>query len=85
MVPLDRWDVDAAYAPTASPARMTTYCRTAAFAPDVAEFDAGAFRLSAAEAGAMDPQQRLLLEGAVGALVDAGTGPEGQTIGRALY
>jgi len=85
VVPLDRWDVDAAYAPTASPARMTTYCRTAAFAPDVAEFDAGAFRLSAAEAGAMDPQQRLLLEGAVGALVDAGTGPEGQTIGRALY
>lgn len=62
VVPLDRWDVDTGYAPTTSPARMTAHVRTAAFMPGVADFDAGAFRLSAPEAGAMDPQQRLLLE-----------------------
>ena len=72
VVPLDRWDVDTGYAPTTSPARMTAHVRTAAFMPGVADFDAGAFRLSAPEAGAMDPQQRLLLEVAAGALADAG-------------
>ena len=84
LVPLDRWDVDAGYAPAPDPSRMTTYCRTAGFVQGMADFDAGAFRLSGAEAGAMDPQQRLLLEAAALALADAGAGPERISVGAFL-
>ena len=39
-----------------------TPCRFGAFLAHVAQFDAAAFGISAAEATLMDPQQRLLLE-----------------------
>lgn len=38
------------------------YVRFGCFVDDVAQFDAGAFRLASGEATAMDPQTRLALE-----------------------
>ena len=47
----------------------------AGFLPEVNDFDAAFFNLSASEARAMDPQQRLLLEVAWEAIEDAGLAP----------
>ena len=58
-VPLERWDLAALRAP--SEVLDSNMLRFAAFAADVAAFDAGLFRLSRSEAAAMDPQARLLL------------------------
>lgn len=71
VVPLERWDMDRAYAPTASPGSMTIYTRFAAFCQDISHFDGGLFRLPVSEAAAMDPQQRVLLEETGAALNDA--------------
>ena len=65
--PLERWDGEALDAP--ADIMQTNALRFAALLPaGVARFDAGAFRLGAAEAAALDPQQRLLLEQVAGAL-----------------
>ena len=66
-IPLERWDGEALDAP--ADIIQTNALRFAVLLPSgVAHFDAGAFRLGAAEAAALDPQQRLLLEQAAGAL-----------------
>ena len=66
-IPLERWDGEALDAP--ADIVQTNALRFAALLPaGVARFDAGAFRLGAAEAAALDPQQRLLLEQVAGAL-----------------
>ena len=70
VVPLERWDMEAAYAPEQAAGRMSIYARFAALCNDVFEFDAAAFRVPRAEAVVMDPQQRLLLETAAAALAD---------------
>ena len=38
-VPLDRWDLEAWYAPEVPPRRMTSYTRFGAFCQDVAQFE----------------------------------------------
>lgn len=73
VVPLERWDMDAAYAPSANPGSMTIYTRFAAFCEGISDFDAGLFRLPISEAVAIDPQQRVLLEETRAALDDAAT------------
>ena len=78
-MPAERWDLERAYSPDVSPARMSMYARHGCFADGVACFDAGAFRLPRAEAAALDPQQCLLLEVVAGALADAGNA-SGQAI-----
>lgn len=45
-----------------APAAASNMLRLAAFADDVAGFDAAAFRLARAEAVALDPQARCLLQ-----------------------
>ena len=58
VVPLARWDMDAWYAPDLGPAPRAITARFAAVCAGVDAFDAGAFRLAAAEAQAIDPQVR---------------------------
>ena len=58
LIPLERWDIDM----VAQGASANLPCRFGAFLAHVAQFDAAAFSISAAEATLMDPQQRLLLE-----------------------
>ena len=70
VVPLERWDMDAAYAPDQVAGGLTIYARFAALCADVMDFDAAAFRIPRAEAVSMDPQQRLLLETAATSLAD---------------
>ena len=75
--PAGRWDADALYSPPPAPASSpspagTIYARFAAYLPDLAAFDRGAFGFGAAEAGATDPQARLLLEEAAAALGGVG-------------
>lgn len=73
VVPLERWDIDAAYSPRMPPVDgMTVYARCAALLEAEADFDATAFRMSPAEAVATDPQQRLLLEAFAAVTKDAG-------------
>jgi hypothetical protein len=80
-IPLSKWDMDALYSPdqgAAAGGQLSCYARFAATldggcgeGASLAAFDAGAFRLTAAEAAQMDPQARLLLETAAGAFADA--------------
>ncbi len=62
VVPYNRWDMDAVYAPDTGPGGMTIYARFGAFCREVDLFDAGLFRMAPAEAASVDPQQRLLME-----------------------
>lgn len=70
VIPLDRWDMEAAYAPDQLPGTMSIYSRFAALCTGVCDFDAAAFRMPTAEAAAMDPQQRMLLQTAAVALAE---------------
>ncbi|WP_263357617.1 type I polyketide synthase [Acidicapsa ligni] len=75
MIPEDRWDREALYAPHApTPGKMNT--REAAFLGDVARFDAAFFDVAPVEAVRMDPQQRIFLETAWHAIEDAGLSRE---------
>lgn len=58
VLPLNRWDMDACYAPDAGSDGRLIYTRFGAFCHGVDAFDAAAFRLSATEAQAVDPQVR---------------------------
>jgi hypothetical protein len=62
LVPLSRFDVDAAYVPDVKGSRAGIYCRFGIFIEDISGFDTGTFRLPRAEALALDPHARLLLE-----------------------
>ncbi len=73
VVPLERWDMERAYAPSAKPGSMTIYTQCAAFCEGICDFDASLFRLPSSEAMATDPQQRVLLEETRVALDDAAT------------
>ncbi|MFI0372069.1 beta-ketoacyl synthase N-terminal-like domain-containing protein [Actinomadura sp. 1N219] len=68
--PADRYDPDELYEPRSAPGRMTG--RRGGYVTGMADFDAGFFGMSAAEAVELDPQQRLLLMTAWEALEDAG-------------
>ncbi|MGN9796412.1 type I polyketide synthase, partial [Streptomyces sp. OZ13] len=69
-VPADRWNIDEWHDEDPdAPGRTTT--RRGGFLDDIADFDAGFFRISPAEARQMDPQQRMALEVAWAALEDA--------------
>jgi acyl transferase domain-containing protein/acyl carrier protein len=71
IVPQDRWDSDALYAPEAAvPGKINT--RHAAFLDEVRRFDAAFFDITPREATRMDPQQRIFLEVTWHALEDAG-------------
>ena len=72
-VPAQRWPVDAFYAPTVTPGKIST--RWGGFLPEVDRFDPLFFGISPAEAAYIDPQQRLLLETAWEALEQAGIAP----------
>ena len=72
-VPADRWDIERAYSPDATPTKMTMYARFGTFTADAAAFDAATFRIPRSEATALDPQQRLLLEEVGTALAHAGS------------
>lgn len=78
VTPRDRYDADALYAPRPAPGKLTS--RRGAYVAGVADFDAGFFGMSAAEAADLDPQQRLLLMTAWDALEDAGR-PAGRLAG----
>ncbi|TDD80672.1 polyketide synthase [Actinomadura darangshiensis] len=73
--PADRYDADALYAPRSAPGKMTG--RRGGYLSGIADFDAGFFGMSAAEAVDLDPQQRLLLMTAWEALEDAGQPADG--------
>jgi acyl transferase domain-containing protein len=73
-VPPDRWDVDAFYAPTATPGKMNT--RWGGFIEQVDRFDPSFFGISTDEARQIDPQQRLVLEVAWEAIENAGILPD---------
>ncbi|GAA4505897.1 hypothetical protein GCM10023191_062270 [Actinoallomurus oryzae] len=68
--PPERYDVDAVYSARRAPGKMTA--RRGGYVAGMADFDAGFFGMSAAEAVELDPQQRLLLMVAWEALEDAG-------------
>ncbi len=70
-VPAQRWDSEAIYDEHAAKTG-TTYCKVGAFLPQVDQFDAHYFGISASEAREMDPQQRLLLEVACESVARAG-------------
>ena len=70
-VPLERWDIERAYTPSATPGSMTIYTRFAAFCEGISDFDGALFRLPLSEVVVMDPQQRVLLEETGAALSDA--------------
>ena len=72
-VPFSRWDVDAITAADDTLSReVQNRMNWGGFVEDLELFDAGAFKISPAEASAMDPQQRLLLECAELGIADAG-------------
>ena len=78
LIPPSRWDRDRYYDPDRqAPGKM--YTREAAFlshpTPDIEEFDAHFFGISAREAAQLDPQQRLLLELSWEAFEHAGIDP----------
>jgi acyl transferase domain-containing protein/acyl carrier protein len=74
-VPLDRWDIDSYYDPTAgTPGKMST--RWGGFLEAVDVFDHEFFSISPLEAASMDPQQRLLLEVGWESLEHAGLVPK---------
>lgn len=58
---LHRWDVDSVYHPAAHLINTSIGSQVATrfgtYLPEVHDFDAAAFALSAGEAGVMDPQQ----------------------------
>ena len=58
-VPLDRWDIEAFYAPGLAAERM--YTRHGAWLAGVERFDAALFGFSKSEAVATDPQVSLAL------------------------
>lgn len=72
--PSERYNVNALYTPTPRPGGISS--RRAGYVDGVAEFDAGFFGISPAEAADLDPQQRLLLMTAWEALEDAGQCPD---------
>jgi acyl transferase domain-containing protein len=74
-VPLDRWDINSYYDPTAgTPGKMST--RWGGFLEAVDVFDHEFFSISPLEAASMDPQQRLLLEVGWESLEHAGLVPK---------
>lgn len=68
--PAERYDADAVYSPERAPGKLVG--RRAGYLDGMAEFDAGFFGISPAQAMDIDPQQRLLLMTAWEALEDAG-------------
>lgn len=70
LVPLERWCLDAVYAPDPA-GEPKTYCQYGAFVEDVDLFDPVPFDISLAEAQCMAPHQRLLLETTREALLQA--------------
>jgi acyl transferase domain-containing protein len=71
--PPERYDADAVYSPEPAPGKLTS--RRAGYLAGMADFDAGFFGISPAEAVDIDPQQRLLLMVSWEALEDAGQVP----------
>jgi polyketide synthase PksJ len=72
-IPGDRWDHrDYAGLRSASGRPLSSW---GGFLDDVAAFDAGFFRISAAEAALLDPQERLFLQACWAAIEDAGHTP----------
>jgi acyl transferase domain-containing protein len=74
-VPTDRWNIDDYFHPESRvPGKICS--RHGGYLDNIADFDAGFFEISDAEATSMDPQHRLLLEVAWEALENAGQAPD---------